>query len=99
MGKHPATEPSLHRHHPNREHPMALPTKSDLAKLPRRAIVAYAARCAQPLFDLPQDHSDRMEHLLACVWAVEMIDVSGNLNEEIRLAFHSFADHAWSKAA
>lgn len=50
-----------------------LPTKEELQKLPRRACVAYAARCArrvQPLFDLPVDHPDRIKHLQAVEAAI-----------------------------
>src|SRR4051794_36527393 len=52
----------------------AMTTEEELQRLPLRAIVAYAARCARrvrPLYRLPQDFPDRVKHELAVDHAIE----------------------------
>lgn len=49
----------------------------ELRRLPLRALVAFAARCArrmQPLFDLPEDRPDRIHHLKVIDYAIEVAE-------------------------
>jgi hypothetical protein len=52
----------------------AFPSLGELTRLPPRALVVYAARCArrvQPFFTLPDDHPERQRHLAAVERAIQ----------------------------
>jgi pyrimidine deaminase RibD-like protein len=52
-------------------------TEASLRRLPRRAMLALAARCArrvQPLYDLPADHPEREKHIEAIEKAIQVAE-------------------------
>ena len=84
---------------------MELPTQEELSQLPRRAIVAYAARCARRVLPIylatepPEQHRSAVAHAVemaerAACDAVDITDAKAAYNAAKRVAMDSDTTHA-----